>query len=129
VVEETVLELLAELWGWPDPSFDCARRPRWLGRALERLRESAPPTITELAADAGVHPVYFSRAFRTVVKVPPSRYVVEARLQRASALLVSSGATLSTIAHEAGFADHSHFCRQFRRRFGITPSAYRAEFS
>lgn len=129
VVEETVLELLAELWGWARPGFGDARRPRWLGGALERLAGTDPPTIAELAADAGVHPVYFTRAFRSAVRVSPSRFVVETRLERASALLVSSGATLSTIAHEVGYSDHSHFCRQFRRRFGITPSAYRAGFS
>jgi AraC-like DNA-binding protein len=61
--------------------------------------------------------------------MPPSRFVVEARLERASALLVTSRMRLSAIAHEVGYADHSHFCRQFGRRFGITPSAYRAAFS
>ena len=129
VVEETVLELLAELWNWSPPSLNDARRPRWLGRALDRLRYCDPPSITELAADAGVHPVYFTRAFRAAVKMPPTRFVVEARLERASALLVSSKMTLSAIAHEVGYADHSHFCRQFGRRFGITPSAYRAALS
>ena len=129
VVEETVLDLLAELWGWAAPSLNDARRPYWLGRALERLWHRDPPTIIELAADAGVHPVYFTRAFRAAVKMPPSRFVVEARLERASALMVSSKAALSVIAHEVGYSDHSHFCRQFGRRFGITPTAYRAAFS
>src|SRR5918999_3398262 len=129
LVEETVLELLAKVSGWAAPSLRDASRPRWLSRTLERLEQSDPPSISELAADAGVHPVYFTRVFRAALRIPPSRYVVEARLERASALLVRSGNTLATIAHTVGYSDQSHFCRQFRRRFGITPSAYRASFS
>ena len=111
------------------PSRTNARRPYWLNKALERLRDSEPPTVTELAAHAGVHPVYFTRAFRAAVRTPPSRFMVERRLERANALLLSSEATRSSIAHDVGYSDHSHFCRQFRRHFGITPSAYRAGFS
>jgi AraC-like DNA-binding protein len=36
---------------------------------------------------------------------------------------------MSAVAHEAGFADHSHFCRHFRRAFGVTPSTYRRLFA
>jgi AraC family transcriptional regulator len=93
VVEEAVLELMAEFWGGAAPSHNETRRPPWLGRALERLRDSELPTVTELAADAGVHPVYFTRAFRTAMKMPPSRFVVETRLERASARLLSCNAT------------------------------------
>jgi AraC family transcriptional regulator len=128
-VEETLLGLLAELWRRAAPGPTGTRRPPWLARALERLRESAAPSVTELAAEAGLHPVYFTRAFRAAVRMPPSRFVVEARLERASGLLVSSQASVSAIAYEVGYSDHSHFCRQFRRRFGITPSAYRSGFS
>jgi AraC-like DNA-binding protein len=96
---------------------------------VERLCDSETSTVAELAADAGVHPVYFARVFRRAMGMPPSRFVVEARLERASARLLRSDATLSAIAHGAGYSDHSHFCRQFRRQFGITPSAYRAGFA
>jgi AraC family transcriptional regulator len=127
-VEDTVLALLAELAG-PNGKESCQDRiPRWLDGALQRLREPHPPSVAELAAEAGVHPVYFARAFRDAFRVPPSRYAVDVRLERASAELIASRASLSAIAHTAGFSDHSHFCRQFRRRFGMTPSAYRSAF-
>jgi AraC-like DNA-binding protein len=36
---------------------------------------------------------------------------------------------ISSIALDLGFTDHSHFTAAFRRRFGVTPSAYRARAS
>jgi len=32
---------------------------------------------------------------------------------------------LAEIAGRAGFSDQSHFTREFKRRFGITPGRYR----
>ncbi|MBA3555501.1 MAG: helix-turn-helix transcriptional regulator, partial [Gemmatimonadales bacterium] len=81
-----------------------------------------------LALEAGVHPVYFARAFRAATGVAPSAFAVQARLERASTALLASEASISAVAHGAGFTDHSHFCRQFRRVFGVSPSVYRAGF-
>jgi AraC family transcriptional regulator len=128
VVEGALLDILAEL-----PSRDTARiqvrpKPRWLDRAMEQLRLADPPSVTELAEDAGVHPVYFARAFRAATRFAPTAFAIRARLERASRALLTSGASVSAVAHAAGFADHSHFCRQFHRAFGVTPSVYRAGF-
>jgi AraC family transcriptional regulator len=127
-IEDTLLAMLAELPGQNPTGHGAERPPRWLDRATERLREPDPPRVTELAAEAGVHPVYFARAFRAATRLTPSTFAVRARLERAAAAMLASNATISSIAHAAGFADHSHFCRQFRRTFGGTPSAYRAAF-
>lgn len=127
-VEDALLDILAELPELRPARLGAERAPRWLDRAMERLRAPDPPPVTELALDAGVHPVYFARAFRAATRVAPSAFAVRARLERASAALLASDASISQIAHGAGFADHSHFCRQFRRAFGVSPSVYRAGF-
>ena len=59
-----------------------------------------------------------------------SEHLVERRLERAHRLLRDprlAARKISDIAADAGFADLSHFNRSFRRRFGETPSAARAE--
>jgi len=127
-VEDALLGILAELPGSPVGGIEMGRAPRWLVRATERLRAPDPPTVTALALEAGVHPVYFARAFRAATRVAPSAFAVRARLERASAALLASEASISAVAHGAGFTDHSHFCRQFRRAFGVSPSVYRAGF-
>ena len=52
-------------------------------------------------------------------------HVRERRIEQARRLLVESDAPLFEIAARVGFADHSHFTRTFRRRFGIPPGEYR----
>ncbi|WP_425298487.1 helix-turn-helix domain-containing protein [Rathayibacter oskolensis] len=50
----------------------------------------------------------------------------EGRLALATRALADDPlASISAIAHECGFADHSHFTRVFRARYGITPSDWR----
>jgi AraC family transcriptional regulator len=127
-IEEAVLALLAELGPAKAPTTWRGRRPAWLGRSIERLRAPDPPSIGALAEEAGVHPVYFARVFRAAVNAPPSAVARRARLERAAGELLRSEAGVATVAHEAGFADHSHFCRQFRREFGVAPSGYRRLF-
>ena len=127
-IEDMLVAILAELPGLGAVIPRMRRTPPWLDRAMERLRLPDPPPITELAEDAGVHPVYFARAFRAATRLAPSAFAIGARLERASRALLASGASVSSVAHAAGFADHSHFCRQFHRAFGVTPSTYRAGF-
>jgi AraC family transcriptional regulator len=103
------------------------KMPSWLPRAIEQLRSSvtSPPPIRALAAEAGVHPVYFTRAFRAAAGCTPGEYIRRYRIEWACARLRGSRARLSDIAQSAGFADQSHFTRTFRRIVGVTPGAYR----
>lgn len=58
-----------------------------------------------------------------------SQFVLEQRLARAHRMLIDSrhkASTVSAIAWAAGFGDLSHFNRNFRRRYGATPSDLRA---
>jgi AraC family transcriptional regulator len=128
-VEEAVLGLLAEI----EPPKAAAtnwrgRRPPWLDRSVERLRAPSPPSIASLAEEAGVHPVYFTRIFRAAVHSTPGALARRARLERTAVELLDGGRSVAAVAHGAGFADHSHFCRHFRREFGVTPSQYRELF-
>ena len=125
-IEGAVLELLAQLAPCKTPL--SGRRPGWLDRSLDRLRAPEAPSIAALAEEAGVHPVYFTRVFRAAVHSTPGAVARRARLERGAAELLRSEIGVATVAHDAGYADHCHFCRQFRREFGITPSGYRELF-
>ncbi len=69
----------------------------------------------------------FERRFRTVFQKTPSRFLIQYRLTRASQMLMHSDATVSQIAQEVGFYDHSHFTREFQKLFGSPPGRYRRE--
>jgi AraC-like DNA-binding protein len=43
-------------------------------------------------------------------------------------LLIGSDRTLTDVALETGFSDHSHLSREFTRQFGLSPGAYRRKY-
>ena len=99
-------------------------------RALQRVREHVERlegtiSLHELAATAGLSASHFARAFKQSEGTSPHRYVVNRRLQQALQLLARTELPLSEIANATGFADQSHFSRQFRKHIGVTPSSYR----
>lgn len=115
----------------------AARHPRRAARAaaapwLERVRDAIhggfrrPLSIGALALEAGVHPVYLARAFRKRYGCSPAEYVRRLRVEAASEALARSDRPLAQVALEAGFADQSHFSRQFRRLKGMSPGRFRA---
>jgi AraC family transcriptional regulator len=128
-IEGLALEMLAEI---SRRQIKTERTPpRWLARVTEILHEqfSARLTITELAALVGVHPVHLAREFRRFHRRSVGDYLRQLRIEHACRELRTSRQSLATIAVGAGFSDQSHFCRQFKRQFGMTPAEYRSIFA
>ncbi len=78
-------------------------------------------TLKTLAGIAGLSPSRFMHAFTESVGVPVRPYILWLRLQRAACDLMD-GASVTSAAHRAGFADGAHLTRTFRRMLGATPS-------
>ena len=99
-------------------------------RAVERVRLLAAERFSErlplefIAREAACSPYHLCRLFREQTGMPIHRYVNRLRLLAAIEGL-GQGADLSRLAHETGFASHSHFSAVFRRELGQTPSAAR----
>lgn len=123
--ESIVLELLAETLC----AGDTVERdePHWLRTVRDRLHDGIahPPSLTELAADADVHPSHLARTFRKQYGCTVGEYARRLRVEFAMERLKRSDEALSSISHSAGFADQAHFTRQFRRATGVTPGEYR----
>jgi AraC family transcriptional regulator len=99
----------------------------WLEPVRERLhaRLAERPSLDELAAAAGVHPVYLARSFRERYGLSVGEYLRQVRLDWAASQLAATETPLALLAAEAGFADQSHFTRAFKRHAGLTPARYR----
>jgi AraC family transcriptional regulator len=123
-VEGLVCELLAELARAPIRKPNA--RSRWLTRAHDLLHdELGPHSLSELARQVGLHPVYVARAFRAQFGCAVGDYVRCLRVERARRLLHHTRLTLAEIADQVGYSDQSHMTRDFRRAFGQSPAAYR----
>jgi len=92
-------------------------------RALELMdaRVDSHLSIDFLATEVGLSPAHFARAFRETLGLPPHRYLLHLRLERARRMLDAEDAVLSDVALRAGFADQAHFTRLFKREYGVTP--------
>ncbi len=86
----------------------------------------APLTLAGLAALAGFSPHHFHRVFHHVTGEAPKEYLRRLRLERAVYRMKVSPDTVLRIALDSGFATHETFTRAFVRRFGISPSEFRA---
>jgi AraC family transcriptional regulator len=73
-----------------------------------------------------VHPVHLSRSFRRHFGLTLTEYVRQGRLARAMVRLSTTDDPMIEIARDVGFADQSHFTREFRRAVGDSPGGYRS---
>nr|WP_246712521.1 AraC family transcriptional regulator [Rhizobium cellulosilyticum] len=82
-------------------------------------------TISDVAVACDMSRGHFIRMFRETTGSTPHRWLVEARVKRASDMLRNSNASLAEIAELCGFSDQSHFTRVFLANFGVPPGVWR----
>jgi AraC family transcriptional regulator len=84
-------------------------------------------TVGTLARVACFSPFHFHRLFAALVGEPPAEYVRRLRLEKAAVQLAANPLeTVTAIAQACGFSTSALFCRLFKARFGMPPSAWRA---
>ena len=86
-------------------------------------------SLRELAALAGLGMSQFKKAFRESRGVPVHQYVIQRRVDRATALLRDGRLPIAQIAAETGFAHQSHLARHLRRATGVSPRELRHGFT
>lgn len=100
-------------------------------RALIRVRDfvdinlGEPITLEGMAGAACLSPCHFVRMFRRSTGQTPMHYLRRRRVEYAKRLLAGGGLSISEVALQAGFCDHSHLCRIFRQETGMSPGQYR----
>lgn len=81
-------------------------------------------TVAGLAARVHLSPSAFTRTFREVTGQSPYQFVKDARLNRARELLFEERLGVAGVSRAVGYASPSHFIKEFRSRFGITPRGF-----
>ncbi|NCT11383.1 MAG: helix-turn-helix domain-containing protein [Rhodobacterales bacterium] len=89
----------------------------------ERIAE--PINVADLSKAVGLSRSQFSALFTQQIKVSPQGYIEAVKLDRAGQMLRSPTWTVGQIAAAHGFASVFYFSTRFRKRFGLSPTAYR----
>ncbi len=84
-------------------------------------------SVSELAKLCGISEAYLRRIFMNKYGVSPKEYIIDMRIAYAKQLLSSEEFSVSTIATMCGYAEPTHFSREFTRRVGVSPSNFKNE--
>ncbi len=128
VVEEGAYALVGALREATIRKPDHAVPPLWLQQIRERLHDTFTDSysVSDLAREADIHPVYLTRMFRRYFGCSVTRYMQRLRVHQAANRLASSDQPMAQLALEAGFFDQSHLSRAFKMELGQTPGQFRA---
>ncbi|MBS1369418.1 MAG: helix-turn-helix domain-containing protein [Lentisphaeria bacterium] len=104
------------------------------GRILEAVRHmelnfKRRLSQPELARHASLSESRFSHLFRQQTRMSFREYLLRIRLQEACRLLRGTDLTILEVARQAGIGSQSRLAAMVKRRFGMTPLAYRRKYS
>lgn len=101
-----------------------------VARIRRRLDDDPASAVTldDLVEDCGIGRFRLVRDFARITGLTPHAYLLQRRTELARRL-ITTGTPLAMAAVAAGFADQSHMSRNFTRRYGYTPGAYRTALS
>jgi AraC family transcriptional regulator len=96
-------------------------------RIIEFVEEHLAEEISlaDLAELVDLSLYHFARAFTQSFGVPPHRYHMAQRIERARSLLEKPALSVTQIGIQIGFREASSFTKAFRRFTGLTPTEYR----
>lgn len=102
---------------------------RYINQALKMIHAHyiRKLTVNEIADALNLNRSYFCVRFKKEVGVGVKEYIDEYRIEAAKGMLLQSDATITEIAASAGYSDSSSFIKQFHRKVGCSPTAFRRQ--
>ncbi|MCW3779363.1 helix-turn-helix domain-containing protein [Levilactobacillus namurensis] len=124
-------ELLQRLTVKGELDNDQLPLPQPLRKAVNLIQEhyAEPVSIAALAAELNYSSVYFSRYFKAYLGVSPKVYLGQIRLERSTALLLSTQDSIQEIARKTGFRTEKNFFVTFKQHYQMTPKTYRETYA
>jgi transcriptional regulator GlxA family with amidase domain len=88
-------------------------------------RQALP--LSRLAQSVNLSTTRLWYLFKAETGSPPGRYLKTLRMQDATTLLADTFLSVKEIIARVGFTDESHFVKDFKRIYGVTPTEYRRQ--
>ena len=96
-------------------------------RHLMKEHQNHNLRVSDFAALSGRSVASFNRDFKRQFGVTPNQWLMEARLEKAHALIQETSLSVTEVALEVGYTSTSHFIKSFKARYGVTPRQVRAQ--
>lgn len=90
----------------------------------ELRQQDTPLTMETMATRYGITARYMQQLFLQYTGLTPKLYSQINRFQKSLQLVTAGDESLTSIAYECGYADQSHFIKEFKSFTGYTPSGY-----
>ncbi len=81
-----------------------------------------------LEKELGMSKAYFYRRLKTLSNMTPGELIKKLRLQHSAAWLQNTNLTVAEIFYRSGFNNQSHFFREFKKQYNLSPNDYRLQF-
>lgn len=92
--------------------------------AIETNLENELFNVHILAAQVGMSTSVLYKKVKAITNISVNEFIKSIRLKRAAQILQQKKHTVYQVSYMVGFADTKYFSREFRKQFGLTPSAY-----
>lgn len=92
---------------------------------IQENYENSALSLHDIAQYAGVSPAYLSALFKKNQKVSISDTITSCRIDAACQYLLNSSLSLKEISEKCGYANQYYFSTSFKKKMGVSPSAYR----
>ena len=110
-----------------NPPSTPNRHAALIARACRRIEAAEqPPSLDDLAQDAGLSPFHFHRVFKAATGLTPKAYATAHRANAVRASLARGKASVTDAIFDAGFNANSRFYEQADAMLGMKPAQYRA---
>lgn len=84
-----------------------------------------PPTLAQLATEAGISAIRIKRGFRELFGHSVYGLFQQERMREAQRRLLAGGVTVMEVAFGLGYSNPSHFAAAFRKTFGLAPGEFK----
>lgn len=81
-------------------------------------------TVPTVAKQVDVSPSYLTALFHKNLQISPGEYIRRIKLQESKQMIRENSMTFTEIAAALQYSTVHHFSRQFKEKFGITPTEY-----
>ena len=71
------------------------------------------------------HPHYVNALMKEYTGTTLHSYLSEIRLEKALKYIVNTDESIESIAFRVGYKNPTHFCTAFKKKYGVSPRAFR----